>query len=183
MKTISRVPYALSVCIVGAMLAGCGGSTQFPNPAAQTPVGNAITSKRAASPSFTTPRVGSDSSSTERLIGIAKLKCRYESDIPTTSFRASGTATGPYPGTFTAKGGWWFYNSLQGLIWAFHESFTIRSRTSTVSGTFFPGTEGGGRTPWCRRFVNSVPYTSGSKTGNARVNIQRSDFREDLLSF
>ena len=39
MKTISRVPYALSVCAAAAMLASCGGSVQVPNPLAQAPLG------------------------------------------------------------------------------------------------------------------------------------------------
>ena len=48
MTTISRVPYALSVCAAAITLAGCGGTAQFPNPAAQTPLRNAGANDRVA---------------------------------------------------------------------------------------------------------------------------------------
>ena len=53
MKTISRVPYALSVYVTVATLAGCGGSAQLPNPAVQPPSGDAVTVDRVASSSGT----------------------------------------------------------------------------------------------------------------------------------
>ena len=74
MKTILRAPYALSVCAAAAVLAACGGSTSFPSPTAQTPLGNAITSKRVASSSFAIPeRIGANSSGAEVLTGKATL--------------------------------------------------------------------------------------------------------------
>jgi hypothetical protein len=106
MKTISSAHYVLGICAAAIILAGCGGTTQLPNPVAQTSLGGSGTAFGVASPSFATPqRAGPDFSATELLTGTAKLKCRDDSGIPTTSFRASGKATGPYPGTFTAEGG------------------------------------------------------------------------------
>jgi hypothetical protein len=189
MKTISRVPYALSVCAVAAMLTGCGGSTQFPNPTAQTPVGNAINSKRVASPSFaTSERVGSHSSSTEALTGKAKLikPCHTirgkhgKNQGSRTTFSAHGKATGPYPGTFTASGSWTTScNRVFQCFWTFGETFTITSGSSTISGTAF--TPGFGQLS-CTVVENlTVPYTSGSVSGSALINIiQKQDFSETL---
>ena len=40
MKTTSPGHYALGACAAVAILAGCGGAAQFPNPTAQTVLGN-----------------------------------------------------------------------------------------------------------------------------------------------
>lgn len=184
MRTISSSHYALGICAAAIILAGCGGATQFPNPVAQTSIGGAGTAFRVTSPSFATAeRVGSDSSSSERLIGTVKRRCHKEADnINRRWFNASGKAAGPYPGTFTAKGQWWTQD-VRGLDWRFHESFIIRSGTSTLSGTIGEGPEVGGHIPTCTKFENPEPYTSGSVTGNATINVRWGHFREDLLSF
>jgi hypothetical protein len=60
-------------------------------------------------------------------VSTCGVKCQWD-----TNFKASGVATGPYPGTFVAEGGWdggFAYSSGD-----FHESFTITSGTRTVSG-------------------------------------------------
>ena len=49
-------------------------------------------------------------------------------------FTASGTATGPYPGTFTAKGDWSFAPLEHPVSYYFHERFTITSGTISFSG-------------------------------------------------
>ena len=125
MKTVLRGHYALSVCAAGAMLAGCGGSAQLPNPTALAPVANSRAADRLTSPSNAVPeRVGSDTSSTERLAGTAKLsRCDLR-----TRFRARGVATGPNPGTFTAAGAWGIDFPTQ--VWFFHESFIITEMDS-----------------------------------------------------
>jgi len=187
MKTISRVPYVLSVCAAAAMLAGCGGSTQLPNPTAQTPGGNAMTSKRAASPSFAAPqRAGLNSSGTEVLTGMARVDCHHQRahgyGAYGASFSASGMATGPNPGTFNASGSW-SYGGLLNFQWVFTESFAVTSKSRTINGTMAAGTFGS--PPFtCREVKNlMIPYTSGSVTGNAEISIRQGRFREDLLSF
>jgi hypothetical protein len=108
MKTISPGHYALSVCAALVILAGCGGTTQFPNPVAQRSLGGTGTGFRVTSPSFATPEgVRSDSSGREVLTGKAKeAHCQYYSHWTTCHFRIRGKhiARGLYPGTFAAEG-------------------------------------------------------------------------------
>ncbi len=192
MKTISRVPYVLSVCAAAAILAACGGATQLPNPTAQTPLGNAHTAKQVASPSFSTPeRVGPNSSGTEVLTGKAKIikPCHAirgkHGKIQgwSTSFSAHGNATGPYPGTFTASGSWSNYPTFPPQSqWLFSEGFTITSSLSTISGS--SNAIGFHDPPSCTVFKHqNVPYTSGSVTGNAKIHIRQGHIHEYLRSF
>jgi hypothetical protein len=108
MKTFLRsTRYTLSVCAAAAIFDGCGGSTVFPNPVTPTFPRNAGTVSRLGSPSYAGPgRISSDSSSAEILSGSARVKQCLGIPPLHADFHANGTATGPYPGTFTAKG-WW----------------------------------------------------------------------------
>jgi hypothetical protein len=184
-------PYLLSVCAAAAMLAGCGGSTQFSSPTGQAPTGNAIASKRVASPGFVMPeRIDANSSGTEVLIGKAKLikPCHTirgkhgKNQGSSTNFGAHGNATGPYPGIFTASGGWTISsNSVHQPFWTFAETFTITTGSSTISGTM--NKIGFSYLPFTCTVVENltVPYTIGSVSGNAVISIiQKQDFSERL---
>jgi hypothetical protein len=186
MSTSSPRYYALSVCAAAAMLTGCGGSTQFPNPTAQTPAGNAISSMRVTSPSFVTPeRIGANSSGTEVLTGKATLHRCHADDFE--FFRrfshAHGKATGPYPGTFTASGQWGvseiIVNGSQFFYSTFSESFIITSGASKVSGTI-EGTPSGFLS--CKSFgPKTLQYTSNYGDGNADIQIiKKGEFSETL---
>jgi hypothetical protein len=178
MKTVLRRHYALSVCAAGAMLAGCGGSAQLPNPTAPAPVTNSRAADRFTSPSNAVPeRVGSDTSSTERLAGTAKLsRCNLR-----TRFRVRGVATGPNPGTFTAKGVWGSAFPEQG--WFFRESFVITSGSQTIDGHIDAG--GSGSPPFSCTVVKKdiFSYSTPMVSGNAKVNIWSGHIHERLLSF
>jgi hypothetical protein len=183
MRTLGFNRYALSVSVAAIMFAGCGGATQFPNPVAQKSLGGAGTRFRNTSPSFATPqRVGPDSSSTEVLAGKAKLikPCHRAKRGWSTSFSAHGNATGTYPGTFTAIGYWAAYDGRTGTgEWILNETFYITSGSSKINGTVLaPGLYG---PPFSCKVVKNltVPYTSGSLSGNALINIiQKRDFSE-----
>jgi hypothetical protein len=110
MKTISRIPYALSVCAATAILAACGGLAQSPNPNALAPL----------------VRARSGSSGNEVLRARLVTHCVFPLGC---HFRTKhlGEATGPYPGTFTVKGS---YGS--GPL---SEFFTIISGSSTITGS------------------------------------------------
>lgn len=190
MKTISRVPYALSACAAAAMLAACGGSGQLPNPAAQTPLGNAGI-HRMPSPNDTTPLgIRPNSSGTEKLSGTARLgQCRehyiFDGNIVVgeayrMDFRGRGHATGPNPGTFTAHGHWGFEYEFGSEFWQLVEDFTITSGASTISGTIQGGGPGGGSAPFptCTLFG---PEMASYGNGNAYIKrIKQGGFRETL---
>jgi hypothetical protein len=179
-KTISRRHYALSVCAAAAMLAGCGASARSPNPTAFAPVANSRVADRLGWPSYAVPeRVGSGTSSTERLTGTAKLsRCTFR-----TRFRARGVATGPNPGTFTATGGWGIDFPPDQQVWFFHESFIITSGSQTIDGHI--DASGSGSAPFsCTAVKNDIfPYSTPMVRGNAKINIWSGHFREGLLSF
>lgn len=51
------------------------------------------------------------------------------------AFSAKGRAKGPYPGTFTAKGDWYYFPEwVSGPPASFAESFTIRSKALAIRG-------------------------------------------------
>jgi hypothetical protein len=189
MKIVSRRPYALRVCAATAMLAGCGGSTQFPNPTAQASAGNAITSKRVASPSFAMPeRIGAKASGAEVLTGKASLhRCHsYGFEFFRHFSHAYGKATGPYPGTFTASGHWGVselvINGSVDFFWGFSERFIITSGASKISGTI-GGTSDESSFPSCTSFgPQTLQYTSTYGEGNADIQIiEKGDFSETLV--
>jgi hypothetical protein len=88
-------------------------------------------------------------------------------------FTASGTATGPYPGTFAVTGTWSdFIDDL--FIWNINESFTITSGRHKISGTAFVQGSSGEPSPWirCRRFGPAgtrFGITYSVKSGSGRI--------------
>jgi hypothetical protein len=69
--------------------------------------------------------------------GTAATSCTVNTDKSgSAGFTATGTAAGPYPGTFTESGTYSFGPSVTyGTVTAFHSTFTITSATGAVSGT------------------------------------------------
>lgn len=150
----------LGLCAAAALLGGCGGSGQSPNPMAQAPL----------------DRLRSDSSGNEVLNGKIHTHCKnHASGLRSTcTFRTThpGKATGPYPGTFTATGSY-------GIDFApysrgFNESFTIISGSSEITGSISCASPpfGSGCPP------NS--YTSSVGNGTAQVNITNHQLSETL---
>lgn len=183
MKTASPKCCALSVCATAAMLAGCGGSAQLPNPPAATPLAGVRTAERIALPGYAHPgAVGSDSSSAEILIGNATVKCFGGPPGHGGFIVKRGTATGPYPGTFAANGGWTDQDGSR--PWVFSESFTIKSGNTKISETISGSGKKNGS--YCSTFgPNVMRYatTSGrNHKGKAHITIiQQGDFSETLL--
>jgi hypothetical protein len=183
MRTLGFNRYALSVSVAAIMFAGCGGATQFPNSVAQTSLGGGGTGFRVTPPSFATPqRVGPNSSGTEVLAGKTKLikPCHRAKHGWSTNFSAHGNATGTYPGTFTASGVCAAYYKRTGNDeWTLLETFAITSGSSKINGTIHAMSLMG--PPFSCKVVKNltVPYTSGSVSGNALINIiQKRDFSE-----
>lgn len=63
---------------------------------------------------------------------LAVVSCRLHGGK--TTFTASGTATGPFPGTFTATGTWHHHGTPYKISLHFRESFTIKSGMREISG-------------------------------------------------
>ena len=137
MKFTSRPTlYTLSVCATAAILAGCGGPSQLPNPDVQAPLNGRRTIDVIASASRTAREDSRlDSSRIELLTAEAKGHCKrsHSGLFGSCDFKATGTATGPYPGTFTASGSYYFCEVY--CMWTFGESFAITSGITKISGT------------------------------------------------
>jgi hypothetical protein len=139
MKTTSPGHCALGACAAVAILAGCSGAAQFPNPAAQTALGNARIVERSGSSKLERLRTPGD-----------RVKGGCESDGIISGgcdFHARGRAVGPYPGTFVVHcQSSWFKFSLKEW-WTFQEHFIIRSGGSKISGTIEANGSGGESIP------------------------------------
>lgn len=170
MKAILRVPYALSVCAAAAILAGCGGATQFPNPAAQTPLGNTSTVDRSTSPSIVVSnRPDSGSGKVERLRarGVREGNCGGDGIDTWCYFRASGKAVGPYPGTFFARNKWHercgSFGGYYGCSWTFTQDFIISSGASKIKGTIEAEGSGSFPIPGVYQYTTKNGYSGNVK--------------------
>jgi hypothetical protein len=178
MKAISHRSYALSVCAAAAMLASCGGATQpsllngMEDNATQLAF-NSVTPLSSASESLTATDVSISS---------------YCPGTDGASFSASGTATGVYPGTFTANGYWNDGPNPHHWIWDFRESVKISSNALTIHVHIHhvQGSHKESRFINCKRFGGighpiTVKYKSYYGFGKAEIeNIQQRSFSEAL---
>ena len=145
MKTISPGRYGFSACAAVAILAGCGGGTQFQNPAAQTPLGNTGTLDRSASQGIVgSNRPDSGSGKVERLRARRLDRVRGGGFGMTSweDFLARGRAEGAYPGTFIAHCDTESTDYQGRWSWSFTERFIIRSGVSKIKGTISVGGSG-----------------------------------------
>ena len=164
----------LSLYVLVAFALGSGGAQ--PAAAALNTHGATRTAPNAvfANP-LTSPLSGEVLTATN--VEVVEVKCQEQGAHST--FSASGTATGPFPGSFTAKGGW-RTRSLYSQEWIFHESFTIMSGTSEIHGHVAqlggPG--------WCGEYgsTRTLKYTAGHWAGSASTTgISEGVFSETFL--
>jgi hypothetical protein len=178
MKTVSRRHCTLSVCAAAAILAGCGGATQ--------PSVLNGTEQNTAMNTVSATRLSSESEALTTTDVAVTPSCPSS---PGASFNASGTATGPYPGTFTASGLWRDDQELgpHHWLWVFRESIKIVSNTLTIHVHIKH--KRGSRGP--SRFINCdsfgglkdpiVMKYKGTYSGTAEVEIvQQGDLSETL---
>jgi hypothetical protein len=211
MKKLSRAHYALSVCATVIMLAGCGEALQSPSPTAQMPFSKGGARDTLGSISgAASQRLGPDSSGYEGFSAPkTRIHCHSYFYNPydfgfNAKFRATGTATGPYPGTFTASGSWSYEVNRGGQFSSsFQEKFAIRSGSSKISGTASMGVGDTGVMAKTRAMLQrsgvsrataafdcraigpgyEAFYTinKGGPTGYATIWIRRRGFHEKLL--
>ncbi|MGB8907317.1 MAG: hypothetical protein WCC84_01075 [Candidatus Cybelea sp.] len=182
MKTISGVPYALSVCAATVLLAGCGGSAQLPNPVAQTPLGNTGTVDRSTSPSIVSSNhPNSGGGKVERLTAprVHNGSCGGNGFEEWCGFHARGTAAGPYPGTFFARSELREYWSSC-AYWTFEEKFIITSGASKTVGTIDASGCGGSISiPGVYQYTTTNGYSGSVKIQSLGGNLgPDADFRE-----
>ena len=99
-------------------------------------------------------------------------------------FTATGKASGPFPGQFTANGVWQRSGLFRHNSWSLNESFTITSGANTIVGSI----TGSGSTPpnriTCRQFgaTSDLQYTSNDGSGAASTTgIAQGVLGESLL--
>ena len=130
MNNLNLSRCALSVCGAVLFLSGCGGSQAW---SGQSVLGQPAAAKQVGynptAPDFSSSEVLSASYSRIHAScynGVIFLNVG--------SFRAQGNAAGPFPGTFTAEGGWYDVNAFPYITYLFRESFSITSGRLKISG-------------------------------------------------
>ena len=79
--------------------------------------------------------------------------CNVPTKAGTFSFSVSGSAAGPFPGTFTESGS--FTTEVGGSVTHFSSTFTITSTSGTVTGSKSLDIGGSSKAP-CNQFLNGV---------------------------
>lgn len=97
------------------------------------------------------------------------------------SYSTTGTADGPYPGSFTASGGYGSAPYKRGRGWYFYESFEITSNSVQIKGhiPFFSGPS----SPKFYRYRATILDGSQKihRAGRAKIEaLQENDFKETL---
>jgi len=154
-------PYHLVLRAALALLVGCGGS--------QPPIGAPGPARMSTTRSG---QLGSIAVLTTEFLYSPRVKerCFGISGGCNCVFHANGKASGPFPGRFSARGGW---NATRNDPWKFSETFSIRSSTEVITGTIsgqgaHPQMKGG-----CVIFGPHVmTYAIGSRSGQVRVRFR-----------
>jgi hypothetical protein len=181
MKSLNQCHCAPSVCAAMILLAGCGNSQML---IGQPSTGEPATAKRVA---YTLPAANTSTSEVLTASHVSLHSVTCSGLVFRVRFRTQGKAEGPLSGSFTAQGFW----NLDGINSAgFHESFTITSGSSQVSGRMHLA---GGHHPiprmTCGRDAElsrgTMQYTThNGYKGLAKTEIiERTDFSETLSNF
>jgi hypothetical protein len=112
------------------------------------------------------------------VVNVTPASCAT-GDTVTVTYRASGVATGPYPGTYEETGTYVMGpetggpQSLREFV-SFDASFTIHSGDTTITGTkepqepFVPGT----RTALCYQFTTTTGHCGRSVVGGGNIQYE-----------
>jgi hypothetical protein len=183
MRMSSRIQRASLVLSAQALLlSGCGyGQSLLPD-SAQSKGPNASQIAETGIREVRTTQVHGEAFKAFR-VQVVPLRCLGTRNSSAT-FKASGKATGPFPGTFTAAGSWLNVSIPRYQGWSFSESFTITSGGNTVIGSI----SGSGHTPpnriTCHQFgaTSALQYTSNDGSGAATTTgIAEGSLGESLL--
>ena len=164
---------AFGACMVVAMLTACGGS--------QAPPLVAVHSQSDRGISLHSKLSGETLTATKIRLYFPYKVCQVFG-IDIVGFVVSGTAAGPYPGTFTAKGRWGAkpdtYRSPGST--GFGERFTIKSGSASYSGNVDYNVQGHTYGNCQGISLGQARYWSGAlgAKGTATVQISRGSFQE-----
>lgn len=184
--TVTRINAPFAAFAVLA-LAGCAGGTQLaPASIPNSPLGRSADRAASGTPfARALPASLSGEVLTATNVEVTPARrCRTPYRINAT-FTASGTATGPYPGTFSASGSWYrFFDDY--TTWGFQESFTIASGSTNIEGT--ASTSGSFSSPApvirCFRFGpagQKVHVTYSSPFGSGEMSTRRIQDNQTLI--
>jgi hypothetical protein len=148
-STVRSASVAVTCILTGALLVGCGvtGSVSgVPSGVSQTGLFRSV--DLGKSPLSAGP-IGNEMMTSSR----GKYHC-FKTHGWNNTFDVKGAAQGPYPGKFHASGKFLSaYNQLK----SFSESFTITSRSNTITGSFVWG--GGNIFALCNLLNKSTDFT------------------------
>jgi hypothetical protein len=168
MGTFSR--FALSASVAVAALAGCG---SFQTPSA--PVGV---------PQATVQHAASNFAGEKFTSSYVSAKCLLTPGGPELTYTATGSATGPLPGTFSASGSVLDFAIMQ--TFEFSETFEVQSGTQTFSGQV-EKSHGVIRFNDCVKKAKSevfkakgVRYSVDGSRGRSSIDYSKLQFRESF---
>jgi hypothetical protein len=168
MKILDLSRYALGICVGIAIFAGCssGGSQVAPaGPMQQSDAQSGVNMKAPSAKPFPLGLGGEVLNATNVTL---KTYC-YGKGAFVTDFSASGTASGPYPGSFLANGHWMQGSNFHHYPeWYVYEYLTIDSRKRSF--VFAAAGGGGGTAYWmtCKTLgpaYNKLGYETGKLHG------------------
>jgi hypothetical protein len=183
---VNRISAPFAVFAVLALVGCAGGSQLAPNSLSNLPLGRSVDRAASGTPFAKTLR----SSPNEEVLTATNVVvtgasgCRTPYHVNAT-FTASGTATGRYPGTFSASGSWYRYFD-DFVAWGFQESFTITSGKNTIQGTASTRGSFGPPTPplRCFRFGpagQNVHLTFSDSIGSGPMSTSRIQDNQTFL--
>jgi len=168
MGTLDR--FKLSAGIAAAALAGCG---FFEGPVAQN-----------ASPQAIAQRATNNFAGERFTSSYVSAKCLLTPGGPELTYTATGSATGPLPGTFSASGTVLDFALRE--TFEFSETFEVQSGTQTFSGTV-EKSRGVIRFNDCRKKAKSevfkakrVKYSVDGSRGRSSIDYSKLQLRESF---
>jgi hypothetical protein len=168
MGTLDR--FTLTVGIAAAALAGCGSlqGTVAQNAAPQATVQLAVSN--FAGEKFTSSNV--------------TARCLLTPGGPELTYTATGSASGPLPGTFSASGNVLNFAIMKTIV--FSETFEVQSGTQTFAGTVKKA-HGAVGFNGCRKAVKSdsfkaqrLTYSVDDSRGKSRIDYSKLQFHESF---
>jgi hypothetical protein len=166
-------------CLAAILIAGCSGVN---NSTADLSSATALHGD-TKSPSRAYYSLGDDRSHRPISDGLKGETFRgtftYRCGLNRARFKATGTATGPYPGPFVATG-WWRYDRFYGFLSFFHERFTITSAKKTIHGSILGDEGSAGCGVVQSSYGLGYKANEGRWQGSASASIGSSSFDESF---